>query len=75
MTLSLSDTVIETNSTMDTFYNFTDLMPNIPYEVRIFTTSIDNMCSGIPNETMVTTLTVEAGVPQSALVVVNMYLY
>ena len=66
VTLSSSDTAIETFTTMDTSHPFdTNITANTSYVVSIF--SGVNMCSGIPNETMVTTLTVEEGVPQSEL--------
>ena len=63
---------ISVNSLMDSSYNFTGLMPATSYVVNVF--SMINNCLGIPNTTVITTLTVEAGVPQSALVVVNMYI-
>ena len=57
----MNDTVVD--AMMNTPYNFTDLMPNTSYAVNIF--SRDNMCSGIPNETMVITLMEGEGVPKS----------
>ena len=57
---------------MDTTHNFTGLMPTTNYTVNIF--SIIDNCSGIPSTIVVTTLTVEAGVPQGELIVVNMYI-
>ena len=59
----MNDTVVD--AMMNTSYNFTDLMSNIPYGVSIF--SRDNTCSGIPNELMVTTLMEGTGVPQGKL--------
>ena len=59
---------------MDTSYNFTDLMPNTAYDV-IVASRLTGKCSGINNTKMVTTLTVEAGVPQGELNVVIIYLH
>ena len=59
----MNDTVVD--AMMNTLYNFTDLMPNIPYEISIF--SKDNKCSGIPNELLVTTLMEGTGEPQGEL--------
>ena len=55
--------------TIDTSYNFTGLTPNTAYIVTV--ASILNSCSGTPNTIMRTTLTLEAGVPQSKLTVMN----
>ena len=44
-------------TTKNTSYNFTNLMPNVTYNVTV---AADN---GIPAVIMVTTLTVEAGRP------------
>ena len=57
---------------VDASYNFTDLMPNTAYDVT-FASRLTSTCSGIHSTTMVTTLAVEAGVPQSKLIIVNMY--
>ena len=71
-TVTLLPLNISVNSVMDTSYNFTGLMPDTDYKVN--TSSIVNDCSGIATTIMVTTLTAEAGVPQSELlIVVNMY--
>ena len=51
---------------MDTSYNFTDLMPNTTYNVSV-ASRLSNTCVGIATTTMVTTVTVEAGVPHSEL--------
>ena len=65
MTLLLQSDVIFGDSTMDPFYNFTGLTPNTEYSVSII--SVLNPCLGFPNTTMLTTLTVQEGVPQSEL--------
>ena len=71
-TVTLLPLNISVNSVMDTSYNFTGLTPDTDYKVN--TSSIVNDCSGIATTIMVTTLTAEAGVPQSELlIVVNMY--
>ena len=62
-----NDTV---DAMMNTSYNFTNLMPNTTYVVNILGTT--NMCSGISNETMVTTLMEGAGVPQGELIVMHL---
>ena len=54
---------ISVNPTMDTSYNFTGLMAATSYVVSIF--SRIKMCLGIPDEMIVTTLAMEAGLPQS----------
>ena len=59
---------------MNISYNFTGLMPDTTYNVSVASTFRSTTCVGIPATTMVTTLTVEAGVPQSELIVVNMNL-
>ena len=51
---------------MNTSYNFTDLMPNTAYDVTVVS-RLASTCVGIRNTIMVTTLTVEVGVPQSEL--------
>ena len=53
---------------MDSSYNFTDLMSNTAYNVSV-ASRLNNTCVGIATTTMVTTLTVEAGVPHSELIV------
>ena len=68
----MNDTVVD--DVMNTFYNFTDLMPNTAYDVSVVS-RLASTCLGIANTTMVTTLTVEAGVPQSELIVVNKYMH
>ena len=60
---------IRLESTMDTSFNFTGLTPNTAYNISI--ASELNSCSGTPNTIMLTTVTVEAGVPQSELIVMN----
>ena len=67
----INDTVVD--AMMNTSYNFTDLMPNTAYDVSVVSTIRSTLCLGIPVTTMVTTLTVEAGVSQSELIV-NMYI-
>ena len=66
----LQSDVIFSDSTMDTSYNFTGLTPNTDYSVSII--SVLNSCSGTPNTIIVTTVTVDAGVPQSKLIVTVM---
>ena len=56
------------DAVMDTFYNFTDLIPNTAYNVSVASRP-SSTCVGIATTTMVTTLTVEAGVPYSELIV------
>ena len=63
----LNDTIVV--SLMDTSHTFTDLMPNTAYDVSV-ASILSSTCVGIYNTTMVTTLTVEAGVPQSELLIV-----
>ena len=60
---------VKLDSTTDTSYNFTGLIPNTAY--NIFAASVFNSCSGTPNTIMLTTVTVEVGVPQSELIVMN----
>ena len=55
--------------TVGTSYNFTGLTPNTAYNISI--ASALNSCSGTRNTIMFTTVTVEAGVPQSELTVMN----
>ena len=68
MTLSspsiLNDTIVD--AMMNTSYNFTDLMPNTAYDISVVS-RLASTCVGSATTTMVTTLTVEAGVPQSEL--------
>ena len=66
----MNDTVVDVM--MNTSYNFTGLMPDTTYNVSVVSTFRSTTCVGIANTTMVTTLMVEAGVPQSELIVVNM---
>ena len=61
------------NSIMDTSHNFTDLTPNTSYDVSV-ASILNSTCVGIFTTIMVTTLTKEVGVPQSELIVVNMYI-
>ena len=71
-TVSLLLTGMAVDPVVDTSYNFTELMPNITYTVSIVSrlgNTLITPCLGIPYTTMVTTLTVEAGVPQSELIV------
>ena len=65
VTRLLQSGMIFGDSTMDTSYNFTGLMPNTEYNVSVV--SVLSPCLGLPNTIMLTTLTVEAGVPQSEL--------
>ena len=67
----MNDIVVD--AMMNTSYNFTDLMPNTAYDVSVVSRLIST-CVGTHNTTMVTTLTAEAGVPQSKLIVMNMYI-
>ena len=65
---------ITLHSMMNTSYNFTDLIPNTSYNISVVS-RLASTCLGIHNTTMVTTLTIEAGVLQSELlIVVNMNL-
>ena len=66
----MNDTVVD--AMMDTSYNFTVLMPNTYYNVSVVSRLTSTTCVGTPTTTMVTTLTIEAGVPASELIVVNM---
>ena len=64
--LSLQSVVIlVSDSTMDNSYNFTGLTPNTNYSVSIV--SVLNSCTGTPNTIILTTVTVEAGVPNSEI--------
>ena len=65
----MNDTVVDVM--MNTSYNFTGLMPDTTYNVSVASTFRSTTCVGIANTIMITTLTVEAGVPQSELIVVN----
>ena len=56
---------------MNKSYNFTELLPNTAYNVSVFSrlrTPLMTACLGMPNIAIVTTLTVEEGVPQSELI-------
>ena len=57
---------ITINSMMNTSYNFTDLMPNTAYNVSVASV-LARTCVGIVTTTVITTLTIEAGLPQSEL--------
>ena len=59
---------------IDTSFNHTGLMPDTTYNVSVASRIRSTTCVGIANTIMVTTLTAEAGVPQSELIVVNMKL-
>ena len=76
--LSYGVTVSPSNTTaapiLETSYNFTGLMPATSYVVSIFSTIDYSTCVGVPYNTIITTLAVEDGVPQSELSIVNMYL-
>ena len=65
---------ILTLSIMNTSYNFTVftglITLNTNYNISV--SSVLNSCSGTPNTTMLTTATLEAGVPQSKLIVTVM---
>ena len=68
MTLSSpSGHVIGADPMMNAFYNFSGLMPDATYNVSIASTFRSATCVGIATTTMVTTLTVAAGVPASEL--------
>ena len=59
---------------MDTSYNVTGLTPDTTYTVSVntrLTTTLLTPCLGFPNIITNTTLTVEAGVPQSELIVIH----
>ena len=58
------------DATMDTSYNFTNLVPNTTYEISVL--SRVNMCSGMSNEIMATTLMEGTGTPQSELIVLHL---
>ena len=60
-------------ATMDTSYNFTGLTPNTAYNITV--ASELNSCSGTPNTILLTTATVEAGVPQSELIIMDFTLW
>ena len=68
------------DSIMNTSYNFTEqggnarLMSNTTYSLSVNSILGPSLtCLGIPTTIMVTTLTIEEGVPQSELIVVNKY--
>ena len=61
----MNDIVVD--AMMNTSYNFTDLTPTTAYDVSVVSRLIST-CVGIPDTIMVTTLTVEEGVPQSELI-------
>ena len=66
----VSDEISE--DVMDTTYNVTELTPGTTYTISVntrLTTTSFTPCLGFPNITN-TTLTVEAGVPRSELIVV-----
>ena len=52
-------------TTTNTSYNFTELIPNVTYNVTVVASS--NSGSGIPAVIMVTTLTVETGRPMGEI--------
>ena len=54
-------------STMDTYYNFTELTPNNNHSVTIATRFEDMTCLGFPMVMMITTSTRQATVPMSEL--------
>ena len=60
---------IVVNVMMDTSYNFTDLIPDTDYNVSV-ASRLTSMCLGIAHTIPVTTLMVEAGLPQGKLIVV-----
>ena len=60
-----SGVIFISDLTINTSYNLTGLTPNTNYSVSI--ASVLNSCTGTPNTIMITTVTVEAGVPQSKL--------
>ena len=53
---------------MNTSYNFTDLMPDVGYNVSV-ASRLTSMCLGIAHTISVTTLMVEAGLPQGKLII------
>ena len=69
----MNDIVVDV--VMNTSYNFTGLLPDTTYNVSVASRIISTTCVGIANTTMVTTLTVKSGVPQSELIFVNMYIH
>ena len=73
-TVSLLPAGMAVDPVVDTSYNFTELMPNTTYTVSIVSrlgSTLITPCLGIPYTTMVTTLAVEEGVPQSELTVMH----
>ena len=73
-TVSLLPAGMAVDPVVDTSYNFTELMPNTTYTVSIVSrlgSTLITPCLGIPYTTMVTTLTVETGLPQSELIVLD----
>ena len=52
--------------TMDTSRNFTGLSPNTNYNISVIS-KINRDCAGVPTSKMVTTSTMEAGIPSSEL--------
>ena len=56
--------------TMDTSRNFTGLTPNTMYNISVLTW-ISNDCVGVPASKMVTTSTMEAGMPKSELTLLS----
>ena len=60
---------IVVDAMMYTSYNFTDLMPDVGYNVSV-ASRLTSMCLGIAHTISVTTLKLEAGLPQGKLIVV-----
>ena len=60
---------IVVDAMMYTSYNFTDLMPDVDYNVSV-ASRLTSMCLGIAHTISVTTLKVGAGLPQGKLIVV-----
>ena len=58
---------IVVDAMMYTSYNFTDLMPDVDYNVSV-ASRLTSMCLGIAHTISVTTLKLEAGLPQGKLI-------
>ena len=60
---------IVVDAMMYTSYNFTDLMPDVGYNISV-ASRLTSMCLGIAHAISVTTLKVGAGLPQGKLIIV-----
>ena len=69
--MTVSPSNVNITQLMETSYNFTGVMMPTTYVVSIFSRIDQSTCVGIPSNVTGTTLTVEAGVPESELL--NMY--